>query len=119
MIAAAWWWRGLKAVGLIEENDDYSAEGLFQLFKSQEVQTPYGGCLIFWFNTENKAIHVATAIDHEFMVHAGGGGSKTKSLAEAIRTNAFIKTRHIPTYTKFRAEKYGQGHRIVDPFLIR
>jgi len=109
---------GLKGIGFLEENDDYAAEGLFNLYKSKEVMAPYAGCLIFWFNTDNKAVHIAIAIDKDFMIHAGGGGRKTTSYAEAIRTNAFIKMRHIPSYNKFRSEKYGQAHRIVDPFLI-
>ena len=43
----------------------------------------------------NKICHVEITLDNKYQLGASGGGSKTRSRADAIRDNAFIKRRPI------------------------
>ena len=68
--------------------------GLWNRFRGREVSSPRDGCMVFWFKG-NRAYHVAIAIDEEFCFTADGGGSRVKTIADAWKYNAFIKTRPI------------------------
>ena len=109
-----------KAIGRFGEREDYSADGLYHLFKAGELEEgkePYEGCLIFWFNPlTERATHVAMMIDDYFLIHASGGGLATKTIADAIRSNAFIKMRELEKVVSFRKKEYAQYYKIVDPF---
>ena len=85
----------LKATGLIERGSDYTAHGLYKLFKAKEVSEPYEGCLIFWGDPKRKIYHVEIAIDEIHAVGASGGVSRTITMKDAIRHNAFVKVRPI------------------------
>lgn len=105
----------LQAVGLESHGADSSASDLFERFKNREVACGYSGCLVFWFENDrpfplpqSKAIHVMLMIDDMLCLGAAGGGSKTDSIEDAIKQNAFIKVRPV----NYR----GQGYVIVDPF---
>ena len=52
------------------------------------------GTLLFFGNT-NRITHVAIAIDQTLMYEAGGGGSKTRTIEDAIAQNAYIRIRPI------------------------
>jgi len=96
----------LKSVGLIPRKSDYTAQGLFNKFKSKEVLKPVQGCLIFWGNSHGLT-HVEFCIDSEHTIGASGGGSKTLTEADAIKHNAYVKVRPIRKgYSK-----------IVNPFI--
>ena len=109
-----------KAIGRFKEAEDFTADGLYHLYKSGELEEgrePYEGCLVFWFNPlTERATHVAMMIDNYFLIHASGGGSATKTLADAIKHNAFIKMRELAKVAEQRKRDYGQYYRVVDPF---
>ena len=86
---------GLKACGRIGSKEDYSADMLWCKYPHHRVNKPKRGALIFWFNDKGKATHVAIAVNDFFCLTADGGGSKTKTVEDAIKQNAFIKIRPI------------------------
>lgn len=99
----------LKAVGLMKRKVDATAAMLWEKFKDKQVNEPYKGCLVFWYNnTTKKIIHIEICINNRLSVGASGGGSRTKTKEDAIRDNAFIKMR------PFKSRAYIHG--FVDPF---
>jgi len=106
----------LKSIGKFYDQEDYSANALYQKYKDNEVKQSSLGCLVFWFNKEGKAVHVAMMIGKCFLIHASGGGSKVKTMKDAIDKNAYVMMRELKKVAKFRKSHYGQGYKIVDPF---
>lgn len=99
----------LQAVGLLFHKSDYSAHALYGIFKDRKRAQGYKGCLVFWpNNTQERIIHIEMLVDDFHTVGASGGGSRTKTIADAVRDNAFVKMRPI-TYR-------GLSYRICDPF---
>jgi cell wall-associated NlpC family hydrolase len=100
----------LQAVGILPHKSDYTAAALYERFEAGAVDRGYMGCLVFWYGSDvkEKIIHVEMMVDDFHVVGASGGGSKTKSIADAIKNNAFVKMRPI----SYRGDKY----LIVDPF---
>jgi len=100
-----------QAIGLEPHNVDSTAHDLYLKYKIQKTEDPQPGDLVFWFK-DGKAIHVEMiwilTTAGPITVGASGGGSKTKTLQDAIKNNAFIKPRPI-TYR-------GINYKIVDPF---
>jgi cell wall-associated NlpC family hydrolase len=84
----------LKSVGIISRKADFTADGLYHLFKNNEVDIPFRGCLVFW-GTKEKLTHVEICIDEHHTIGASGGGSKTITEQDAIQQNAYIKVRPI------------------------
>ena len=98
----------LKSVGLIRPTTDMTANELYQLFTRGLWQPdPGSGKLVFWFRA-GKAIHVEMMIDKDHTVGASGGGSATKTIADAVKHNAFVKMR--PLFYR------GSNYKICDPF---
>ena len=88
----------LQSVGLLKHKSDYSADMLYLKYKDRMRARGYKGCLIFWLNdAQTKAIHIEMMIDDYHTIGASGGGSKTKTIADAIRDNAFVKMSHSDT----------------------
>lgn len=85
----------LQAIGRFPLGQDTTAEGLWERFKSDKVQEAEAGCLLFWFDKDDKAIHIAVALDEHFCMTADAGGSAIKSLEDAIKHNAFTRIRRI------------------------
>lgn len=85
----------LKSVGLFPRTQDTTAQGLFNKYRSAETAVPFEGCLVLYQNKARKIIHVEYCLDSEFTIGASGGGSRTKTEADAIRDNAYIKIRPI------------------------
>ena len=100
----------LKSVGLMRPSLDMSANSLFQCFKEGFTDKPGFGKLVFWFNA-NKAIHVEMMVDNDHVIGASGGGSKTKTISDAIKHNAFVKMRPL----NYR----GLNYKICDPFKTK
>jgi len=92
----------LKAAGKIPLSSDYTADGLYQYFKEHTTTEPVEGALVFYFNSEDKAIHVMICTDPYFAIGAEGGGSKIKTPADAKEANAFVKIRPIDKRTNPR-----------------
>lgn len=98
----------LKSVGLVKHSIDVTANYLYLTFYKQKKKKGGAGCLVFWFKG-NVAIHVEMMVDELHVVGASGGGSKTKTIADAIKHNAFVKMRPI----SYRGDNY----KICDPFM--
>ena len=81
----------LKSVGLLPRKGDWTAQGLYDLFKGQEVNEPRAGCLAFY--GVPKISHVEWLETDDLTIAASGGGSKTLTEADAIRQNAYVKIR--------------------------
>lgn len=105
-----------KSIGKFYDYEDFSADALYQKYKDNEVEKPFSGCLIFWFNKEGRAVHVAMMIDKYFLVHASGGGSSVKTMKDAIDKNAYVMMRELRKVAKFRKGHYGQDYKAIDPF---
>ena len=101
----------LQSVGLLRHKSDYTADMLYKRYKSRMRDRGYKGCLIFWLNnTQERAVHVEMMVDDHHTVGASGGGKRTKTIADAIRDNAFVKMRPLG----YR----GLNYKICDPFAI-
>lgn len=94
---------GLKAVGKVRRQDDFTADAiLHQLFHDRShfpllLETELrSGCLLFW-KRGSKIGHVEivwTRAEGELLtIGASGGGSRTKDRAAAIRDNSYVKIR--------------------------
>ena len=82
----------LKSVGLLPRSGDWTAEGLYLLFKDKEVTVAKEGCLVF-FAKNNKINHVEYVWKNSLTIGASGGGSRTLTRKDAIEQNAYIKIR--------------------------
>lgn len=85
----------LQSVGLIRRGEDLTAQGLwnrfFNYFDEPEIKP---GDLVFWHSlSSRRIIHVEMLISDELSIGASGGGSTTKTLADAWNRNAYIKIR--------------------------
>ena len=97
----------LKSVGILPRTGDWTADGLYKMFKHLPSE-PQQGCLVFW-GTERRKTHVEYCYTKDITIGASGGGSKTITMQDAIKQNAYIKFRPINS----RNKKIW----VVDPFL--
>ena len=101
----------LKSIGYIKEKEDFTADGLWKKYSEDyEEQSPSIGSIVFWFDSNGKAIHVAVALNQFFCITADGGGSHVKTEEDAIKYNAFMKYRRI--------DKRGDGYKSVNLFNV-
>jgi len=113
---------GFKGMGEFDDGEDYSANGLYKIFKARkcvEPEKPYKGCLVFWFDKKGRAIHVAVMKNSSLIIHAAGGGRLTETIKDAKRDNAYVKQRSLAKVAAHRKGRYGQTYKIIDPFLIK
>jgi len=113
---------GFKGIGEFDDAEDYSANGLYKLFKARkcvEPKKPYRGCLVFWLNKKGKAVHVAVMKDNHLLIHAAGGGQLTETIEDARKNNAYVKQRSLEKVAACRKRRYQQTYKTVDPFLIK
>jgi cell wall-associated NlpC family hydrolase len=76
---------------------DQTSDALYRYFKDPlkgRQNTLQFGSLLF-FGKEEKITHVAIALNGVSMIEAGGGGSKTKTIDDAIRDKAYVRIRPI------------------------
>lgn len=86
----------LQAVGLFPLNSDTTADGLWNKFNGNGINNePQPGDLIFWFDGNGRAYHVAIAIDRFHCITADKGGQHVKTEEDAEKYNAFVKIRRI------------------------
>ena len=88
-----------------------TANMLYRWFRRNRKIKPGPGKLVFWFTRDlrsDRAIHVEMMIDKYHTVGASGGGSKTVTIQDAIKHNAFVKMRPL----SYR----GTNYKICDPF---
>lgn len=90
---------GLKAVGLVRNDFDSTAQGLYNLFSQihrGEVKFKVEeGCLLFFGKSTKAITHIALSKDERFMIEAGGGDSSVISDETAEAKNAFVRIRPI------------------------
>lgn len=97
----------LRAVGVIENQADYNAQGLFHKLHECQTVTPEAGCVVFYGRSITRITHVAFMVDDRHILEAGGGNSKTTSLEVADDQNAMVRG---------RPYNYREVIAIVDPF---
>ena len=85
----------LKTAGLLSEQDDLSADSLWQKYASSIIEKPERGALLFTLNSRNQATHVVICLDRNFQIGASGGTSKTTDIKSAWRDNAYVRIRPI------------------------
>lgn len=87
---------GLKAAGILPRDGDWNADALSRKFRRILDAELKPGCLLFW-NRGGTIGHVeivhAIIGGQVFTIGASGGGSKTKTLEDAIAQNAYVKIR--------------------------
>lgn len=95
----------LKSVGLIYYSSDYSSQSLFNAFCKTWPQliSPQFGAIAFFGRSLSSISHVSFCLDHYRIIEAGGGTSKTKTVEDAIRDEAFVRIRPIQTRRDFLA----------------
>lgn len=100
----------LASVGFVKRGLDYTAQGIFNLFRDKVVDHSdlRIGCLVFWKNSSGKIVHVALAINEEQIIHSASGSSATKTPEDAIAQNAYIRE-DVVSYR-------GNNYIVVDPF---
>lgn len=85
----------LKAAGQFPPHDDMNAQGLYKYFMDRWAFGAKFGTLLFFGKSKDAITHITFALDEFSMLEAGGGGSATKTVEDAIRQNAFIRIRPI------------------------
>ena len=102
----------LKSAGVLPRDGDWTAEGLRQRFLDAARTTLQPGDLVFWPNaTKTTAIHVEMVWrvlgPTAFTIGSSGGGSKTNTLHDAIRQNAYIKVRPVRAGWFYAVDPFG------------
>lgn len=82
----------LQAAGMWPKGKDATAQGLCDAFPNVIVE-PRLGTLAFFGKTKEAITHVSFCLNATSMLEAGGGGSATKTLADAAAQNAFVRVR--------------------------
>lgn len=91
----------LQSVGAFPRGQDTTADGLMRSFTPVQFGAVQPGDLIFWVRNDAsadgvRAYHVGAIIEpHQLYIGAEGGGSSTKTLADAWRRNAYVKIRPV------------------------
>lgn len=95
-----------KSVGLLPRVGDWTAKQLLVRFLDSVTYSPGLMSLVFWGAPNAK--HVELWIADDLSIGASGGGSSTRSVAAAIKQDAYVKIRPIS----------GRGGQVVfaDPF---
>ena len=86
----------LKSVGVLPRKGDWTAHLLWDKFQPYYTGTGaiQHGDLVFWRSAGGgKIIHVELLLNSVVAIGAGGGGSATKTVGDAIKQNAYIKIR--------------------------
>jgi len=84
----------LKSVGMLSGKQDLNANDLFKRYEARFTANPGPGCLVVYFRN-GRAYHIGIYWRNGLYITADGGGSKTLTLEDAIKQNAFIKIRPV------------------------
>lgn len=83
----------LRSVGC-DPKGDQTAQALYTHLRIKGKSTnPQAGAIVFFGRSLDKITHVAFMIDEYRMVEAGGGGSKTRTVNDAVAHEAFTRVR--------------------------
>ena len=85
----------LQANGLLENNSELNAQGLYAKFMkdSEQATEPSFGSLIFYGKDFQSISHVAFGVNSFQMIEAGGGNNTVSNSDIAEKTNAYVKIR--------------------------
>ena len=86
----------LRSVGL-DPPGDQTAQALFDHFDlyGERDPRPGAGVLCFYGKDVSSITHVSMMLDPYRIIEAGGGGSETKTLEDAVRQDARVRIRHL------------------------
>lgn len=91
----------LRCGGFLNSGD-YTAQGLFNLFRTKErgkIIHPddifEDDCLLFFGESLDNITHVAIGIDRWTMFEAGGGGEHIRTAEDAAKAGAYVRMRSI------------------------
>jgi len=86
----------LQSVGAFPRGQDTTANGLMVRYPETKESELIPTDLIFWVNAGGRATHVGMAMDPPHLyLGAEGGGSTTRTLADAWKRKAYAKIRPI------------------------
>lgn len=90
----------LTSVGL-DPKGDQTSQGLYNHFSSKPyLEKIQAGSLVFYGASSLEIKHVALCINNFQIIEAAGGGSRTKSIRDAMSDNAFVRVRPV----KYRSD---------------
>lgn len=99
---------GLAQEFLMAQGIDPPGDQTAQAFYNHFSNSKFGsynvrdfGALAFYGKSYDRIIHIATCLDKNYMIEAGGGGSTTIDLREACQRDAFVRMRPIEYRTDF------------------
>lgn len=87
----------LLAMMGVDPPGDQSADGLYRHFLKHGTLDVYDLGSLAFYGTPEKITHVTLLLDAKHMIEAGGGGSKTLTLQDAINQNAYVRVRPLRT----------------------
>ena len=82
----------LASVGM-DPPGDQTAHGLYKHFLSNGLVDYRDAGALAFYGTHERITHIAFMIDEARVIEAGGGGSRTKTPADAAKHNAFCRIR--------------------------
>jgi len=84
-----------KGIGLLPHRGDWGAASLSA--KWPKTTEPKPGCLVFFGAGKVTHVGIVEAVfdDRVIMIEAGGGGSSTKTLADAANQDAYVMRRPV------------------------
>jgi len=88
----------LQSAGIIPGNIDLNAQGIYTRLTIDGCPVnPEAdfGALAFFGKDATAISHVGFCLNQYEMIEAGGGGSKTKHIKDAMRDNAYVRVRPI------------------------
>jgi len=85
----------LKSVRALPLQGDWTADGLYRIFKNNPCQ-PKPGAVVFFPGNSGQMRHVEFCLNEKLTIGASGGGSGTRGFTAAVAANAFVKVRPIP-----------------------
>lgn len=86
---------GLMSIG-IDPPGDQTAQALYDHLSQKGWRSGLKrGSVLFFGRTRKRISHTSIALDNKIMIEAGGGGSKTKTIEDAIKHQAFVRVRPI------------------------
>jgi len=96
----------LKAVGVISPNVDYSAAGLFDLFKDYQKNFYKKSYLAFWMNQSGHVTHTEILIDGYHTIGASGGGRPEFDVYKTITNDRVLKSFYPENMSRMQFESY-------------
>ncbi len=86
----------LQSVGAFPRGQDTTANGLMARYSEIKQGQLIPTDLVFWVNSGGRATHVGMVLDPPHLyIGAEGGGSTTRTLADAWKRGAYAKIRPI------------------------